>query len=133
MRALESVVEATTTPLAFVVRSESRIPEMTRFVVEAVPEIDRFVDVAFVSVTLPVKVLVPEKVLESVRRVDDAAETVMESPLLNVVPLMEPREPVMRVEPMLVVAMTEPFAFVARSEPAEPVIEVIARFVVVAC
>jgi hypothetical protein len=60
------------------------------------------------------KTFLPEKVLLSVRRVEDAPVTVIELPTVKLVPLIVPREPVRRLVPMEVVAMTRPEALVER-------------------
>jgi len=67
------------------------------------------VEVACVSVTLPLKVLVPLHVLVSERRVDDAAETVMDEPRAKFVPLIVPNEPLIKPEPIVVVETRSPF------------------------
>ena len=74
-------------------------PEMENCVVEALP-----------------KMLRPVQVLLFARRVEEAAETVIESPLEKVVPFTVPRGPVMRLVPILEVATTLPFWSVPRSE-----------------
>ena len=61
------------------------------------------------------KVLSPENVLLSLRSVEDAAETVMEPPTLEFVPLIVPNEPVSLLVPIEVVATTWPLASVERS------------------
>ena len=72
------------------------------------------VEVACVSVALPLKVFTPVQVLVFARRVEDAAVTVIEAPRLKSVPLMVPREPEMSPEPIVVVDTTRPFESVAR-------------------
>jgi hypothetical protein len=76
-----------------------------RFVDEAVVE-KSVVEVAFVSVTFPVNVFAPENVLVSERSDEEAAVTVMESPLAKVVPFTVPRVPLMYPLPIEVVATT---------------------------
>ncbi|MDE1871833.1 MAG: hypothetical protein KGI06_06370, partial [Candidatus Micrarchaeota archaeon] len=63
-------------------------------------------------------VMVWEKVLWSVRRVEEAAEMVMELPRSRFVPLMEPRDPERRLVPIVVVAMSWLFSLSARSAEA---------------
>jgi hypothetical protein len=58
------------------------------------------------------------QLLRSVRSVEEAAETVIESPLLKVVPLTVPRVPVMYEAPTEVVATTWPRALVERTAEA---------------
>ena len=62
------------------------------------------------------KTLLPEKVLLSVRRVELAAVTVIVPPRLKLVPLMVPKTPVMRLEPMEEVETTLPVLSTPRSE-----------------
>ena len=93
---------------------------------------------ASVVLVAPVAVMfwnafVPEKVLLFARSVELAAVTVIESPLLKVVPFTVPREPVMRPEPIEVVATTTPCAFVERRalvRPVKPSAVVVALFAV---
>lgn len=73
-----------------------------------VPETEKAVDDAYVNRLSPVNELL------LVSSVEDAAATVMLSPLPNVVPLIVPKEPVMYEEPTEVVATTTPLAFVER-------------------
>ena len=60
----------------------------------------------------------PVQLLELERSVDDAAVTVIDPPLLRVVPLMVPRVPERRLVPMDEVAITFPVASVERSAEA---------------
>ena len=88
------------------------VPTVALFVnkfVELAVVVKKEVEVACVSVTLPVKVLVPLQVLMSESRVEEAAETVIDEPRAKLVPLIVPREPEMRPEPMVVVDTTRPF------------------------
>ena len=84
--------------------------------VEAVPEMVKLVEVAFARVTLFVNVvLAPANVFVSVRSDEEAAVIVIESPLLKLVLLMVPSEPVMNPAPTEVVETTDPSALVERS------------------
>ena len=65
---------------------------------------------------LPLKMLLPLKVLLFERSVDEAAVTVMEPPTLSDEPLMVPRVPVRRLVPMDEVETTFPVASVPRSD-----------------
>jgi len=51
----------------------------------------------------------------------EAAEIVIEPPLLKFVPLIVPRDPEINPEPIVVVETTSPFSFVARSALVTPV------------
>lgn len=55
-----------------------------------------------------------DQVLRSVNNVDDAAVTVMLLPRAKFVPLMVPRDPEIRPEPMVVVDTTRPLESVAK-------------------
>ena len=97
-------VAATTPPVAFVFKSAEAMPEMVRLEVEAVPlymvpETPKAVDDAVASVTLPLNVLVPEKVLLVV--VPNAIESALPENVSGYVRVAAP---------------ATPDAFVARSE-----------------
>ena len=89
-------VDATTRPEALTERSE-----FVRPLIHVVPKVAR-VDDEFEKFWSPVQVLL------FARSVEDAAVIVMDPPLLNVVPLMVPREPVKRLVPIEDVATTLP-------------------------
>src|SRR5579864_3086416 len=74
-------------------------------------------EVAFARVVVP-KVFAPVKVLLSLSRVEDAAETVMVPPAEKVVPLMVPKEPTRRLVPMVVLATSWPVELPASMELA---------------
>jgi len=96
---------ATTLPVASTPRRELLSPVNQAVVsVESVVD-DWFTLMRFENVVDAEKMLLPEKVLLFERRVDDAAETVIEVPTGKLVPLMVPREPVRRLVPIEVVAM----------------------------
>ena len=97
------VVVDTTRPSSFVARSAELRPS------HVLPESVESVDDAFANDCSPVHVLV------LARSVEDAAVTVIELPRAKSVPLMVPRDPEMRPEPMVVVDTTRPFSSVARS------------------
>ena len=73
------------------------------------------VEVACVRVTLPVNVFAPVQLLMSASSVEEAAVTVMDEPRAKSVPLIVPKEPLIKPEPMVVVDTTRPFSSVARS------------------
>lgn len=81
---------------------------VNRFVDEAVV-VKNDVEVACVRVTLPEKVLTPVQVLVSESNVLDAALIVIELPRAKFVPLIVPREPEMRPDPIVVVDVRRPF------------------------
>ena len=82
-----------------------------RFVEEAVV-VKNDVEVACVSVTLPLKEFTPVHVLVFARRVEDAAVTVTLEPRAKSVPLMVPSEPEISPEPIVVVDTSFPFSSV---------------------
>lgn len=122
-------VVAETTPLALVERialvmngrlSDPSDAVCAKRLVDDAVVLKRLVVVALASVVLPVKLLVPEKVLLLARSVEEAAVIVMVVPGTKEVPLMRPSE---------LEATTEPFALVERM----PLVMLpIARAVVVA-
>ena len=67
------------------------------------------VEVACVSVALPLKVFTPVQVLVFARRVEDAAVTVTLDPRAKSVPLIVPNEPLIKPEPIVVVEVRRPF------------------------
>ena len=66
--------------------------------------------------TLPLKVLLPAKVLLLLKSVEEAAEMVIELPTLNADPLIVPRDPVRRFVPIDDVETSLPLASVPRSD-----------------
>ena len=70
-----------------------------------------------------------DHVLRSERSVEDAAVTVIELPREKLVPLIVPREPLIKPEPIVVVETTRPLESVARSELVSEVNHVDPEFV----
>ena len=67
----------------------------------------------------------PEKVLLLARRVEEAAEIVIEPPAVRGMVLMVPRVPVRRLVPMEEVAMILPFWSTLKSTLANPVSQMV--------
>ena len=83
------------------------------------------VEVACVSVTLPLKVFTPLHVFVLASKVEEAAVTVIESPLPKFVPLIVPSEPLIKPEPIVVVETTRPLLSVERSADVSEVSQVL--------
>jgi len=91
------------------------LPLVARMVLER-PVIASELEVAAARVVLPVKLLVPEKVLLLAKSVVEA--TVTEPPTESVCPLMVPRVPVKRLVPKVEVATSLPVLSKAKREDA---------------
>ena len=116
-------------PLSYAARFESKRPPKVvvytpLVTVPAFPVIEPLI--------VEENVLVPEKVLLSLRSEEEAAEMVMFEPRLKVVPLIEPRDPLMRLAPIVDEAITLPVSSTARSADARfPIVKLSAERLVV--